>query len=75
MTTSKRICPRKKGGPPLYDALARSLGTMYSHTCSLLLECLSVSTVEGVNVLDLLRPACENAYGRSTGSSLALCIG
>ena len=22
MTTSKRICPRKKGGPPLFNALA-----------------------------------------------------
>ena len=25
MTTSKRICPRKKGGPPLFNALATSL--------------------------------------------------
>ena len=31
MTTSKRICPRKKGGPPLYDALARSLITFQHH--------------------------------------------
>ena len=29
MTTSKRICPRKKGGPPLFDALARSLKVLW----------------------------------------------
>ena len=28
MTTSKQICPRKKGGAPLFNALATSLSIM-----------------------------------------------